>query len=216
MSPLFVDRGRHASPVTSIFTHLYFFFSFLNFFFGGPTRVSLVLMNRLHRHIEVPGSIMCNSVITAGSVRDFVRKQFVRLNRLLTTPPSPDILIMANTRDSETPLWFDDGNVILRSGDTMHRVHRSIVGRHSAKLRRIFEIRKEVNGDYESPPVLFVTDNADNLLHYVRARYNEDRFVSGLSQTLLLLTYCRQALFRICASAISNHRPYAGCQHRVR
>lgn len=78
-------------------------------------------------------------------------------------------------QDSDDPVWLDDGNVILRSGVVMHRVHRSVLEKHSIVFRRVFEQRKMLHGDHESPPVLSVSDNVDSLLHYVRARYNEDR-----------------------------------------
>lgn len=80
-------------------------------------------------------------------------------------------------KNSCEAIWLDDGNVILRSGDVMHRVHRSVIGKYSDFFQRVFLVQKELNSDYENPPVLSVTDNELALLHYVRARYNEDRLV---------------------------------------
>lgn len=71
-------------------------------------------------------------------------------------------------------VWMSDGNVILSSGDIVHRVHRSIMGENSLLLRRAFDKLELKNIDYVNPPVIELDVSPSSLSHYISARYNKD------------------------------------------
>lgn len=73
------------------------------------------------------------------------------------------------------PVWLHDGNVILTSGNSTYRVHRSVVAANSMLLQELFAVRTLCPEDSTNPPVIEVDVAPCSLSHYINARYNGDR-----------------------------------------
>ncbi len=59
--------------------------------------------------------------------------------------------------------WFDDGNIVLKAGDTLYRVHSSIFARHSEVFKDMFSIPQPSKQEDETEmidgcPIISLTD----------------------------------------------------------
>lgn len=71
-------------------------------------------------------------------------------------------------------LWFEDGNVIIITGNTAFRVHRGILSRHSEVFRDMFDI-PQPEGDAETldgAPVVHLPDSLHDITHLLCALYD--------------------------------------------
>ncbi|KJA28067.1 hypothetical protein HYPSUDRAFT_798599 [Hypholoma sublateritium FD-334 SS-4] len=66
--------------------------------------------------------------------------------------------------NSSPVFWFDDGNIVLQTGDTQFRVHRSLLASYSVIMKDCFEIpRAEVEETVEGCPVLRLDDSTKDI-----------------------------------------------------
>lgn len=91
-------------------------------------------------------------------------------------------ILIASTSTSGRPstppldrgnIWYQDGSIILQVEKKYYRVHLSILAEHSAVFRDMFTIG-EPDGEltYEGCPIVFLSDNAQDLEYLLRAIYN--------------------------------------------
>ncbi|KAF9455480.1 hypothetical protein BDZ94DRAFT_1366452 [Collybia nuda] len=94
---------------------------------------------------------------------------------LFTPPPNSNEDEETHIRENFNPLFFQDGNIILKSQNVGIRVHRSVLEMHSRTLKTIFENNPTCPADSRSPPTLFIDVTDWDLVHYINAVYNRSR-----------------------------------------
>ncbi|KAL1754270.1 hypothetical protein FB107DRAFT_216046 [Schizophyllum commune] len=67
-------------------------------------------------------------------------------------------------------LWFDDGNIILRAGNSVHKLHKSILSLHSTILADMFGIpQPDVAESYDGLPVVELPDAEADVVHWLKS-----------------------------------------------
>lgn len=71
-------------------------------------------------------------------------------------------------------LWFDDGNLILKAGDTLFRIYAGLLAARSSVFRDMlsFPPPKEGNPILDGCPIVFVYDSPNDLAHFLRAVFD--------------------------------------------
>ena len=75
---------------------------------------------------------------------------------------------------SRSSYWFDDGNIILQAEDTLFRVHRSVLSRHSKVFQDMFSI-PQPTGQHEDCPVIQVSDEAVDMSIILSILYDNNK-----------------------------------------
>ncbi|KAG1732482.1 hypothetical protein EDB19DRAFT_1929180 [Suillus lakei] len=74
-------------------------------------------------------------------------------------------------------LWFCDGSIVLRAEDTLFRVHKSQLARHSAFFRDLFSLpQPNTTNEIEGCPVLRLYDPAEDVENLLTALYDGPNF----------------------------------------
>ena len=66
-------------------------------------------------------------------------------------------------------LYFEDGNVIVKTGSTLFRVHRTILSKHSAVFRDLFAQNTQTLRGF---PSLIVDDGKDDMENLINTIYD--------------------------------------------
>ncbi|KAI4524543.1 hypothetical protein K525DRAFT_146271, partial [Schizophyllum commune Loenen D] len=67
-------------------------------------------------------------------------------------------------------LWFDDGNIILRAGNSVHKLHKSVLSLHSTILADIFGIpQPDVADSFDGLPVVELPDAEADVVHWLKS-----------------------------------------------
>lgn len=71
-------------------------------------------------------------------------------------------------------LWFDDGNILVWVGNTVHKLHTSVIQRETTRLDD-FHFRSSPPHDYiEDPPILKLTMPENHFNHFINVLYNSN------------------------------------------
>ena len=69
-------------------------------------------------------------------------------------------------------LWFEDGNIILETGDTRFRVYRGVLVKNSSVFRDILSIPQSSNEELlDGLPVVRVHDSSEDMTSFLGALY---------------------------------------------
>ena len=118
-------------------------------------------------------------------------------------------------------LWFDDGNIILRAGNGVHKLHKSILSLHSTILADMFDIpQPDVAESLDGLPVVELPDTEADVVHWLKSllvpgyarisstnsRFYIDSLVDGPADTSksLLPRSAPTSCLRLYASATST------------
>jgi hypothetical protein len=74
--------------------------------------------------------------------------------------------------------WFEDGNIVLQAENTLFRVHRSILSRHSQIFKDTFAMPQapsQENESIEGCPVVPLSDTAEDLGNIISLLYDNDK-----------------------------------------
>jgi hypothetical protein len=74
--------------------------------------------------------------------------------------------------------WFEDGNIVLQAEDTLFRVHRSILSRHSQIFKDIFAMPQapsQENESIEGCPVVHLSDTAEDMGNIISLIYDSNK-----------------------------------------
>jgi len=74
--------------------------------------------------------------------------------------------------------WFEDGNVVLLTENTLFRVHRSILSRHSEIFKDTFAMPQapsEENECIEGCPVVPLSDTTEDINNMISLLYDLDK-----------------------------------------
>ncbi|EMD41182.1 hypothetical protein CERSUDRAFT_111734 [Gelatoporia subvermispora B] len=78
-------------------------------------------------------------------------------------PPTSDF-------ESDSTLWFEDGNVIMVADSVGFRLYRGVLSARSTVFQNLFQIPQPTDGEtYEGCPVIRLQDTAEDLRHLLRA-----------------------------------------------
>ncbi len=96
--------------------------------------------------------------------------------------PCPVQATVEFTRDADSDIWFEDGNVAILAGSTAFRVHKGQLSRHSDIFDGLFRIPQASASDIESSlgfvdsmegcPLVTVSDTAFDFKHLLHALYD--------------------------------------------
>ena len=76
-----------------------------------------------------------------------------------------------------SPLWFDDGSVVLVAEQSKFRVHSSILSRHCPGLKELFAIPRTSETEHLSGcPVFHLSDTAEDLEYLLQLIYDAPRY----------------------------------------
>jgi len=76
--------------------------------------------------------------------------------------------------DRAEDLWFDDGNLILKAGDTQFRIYAGFLAARSSVFRDMlsFPPPEEGNPTCDGCPIVFVYDSPNDLAYFLRAVFD--------------------------------------------
>ncbi len=82
----------------------------------------------------------------------------------LESDESDTVSLSEDTVERSTEFWFDDGNVVLQAGDTLFRVHRSILARHSVIMQDCLECPQPADApSIDGCPLIHLADLAKDI-----------------------------------------------------
>lgn len=74
--------------------------------------------------------------------------------------------------------WFEDGNIVLVTGDTAFRVHRGILAKSSAVFKDLFELSQPTDGDtIEGCPTIPLSDTPTDVSGLLDALYHGVKYI---------------------------------------
>ncbi|KAI5829962.1 hypothetical protein K523DRAFT_240925 [Schizophyllum commune Tattone D] len=72
--------------------------------------------------------------------------------------------------DAIPELWFSDGNIVIRVGERVCRVHQSILAANSPVLADVFSVPQPRDGEmYEGLPMMSFPDPPEEVLHWLKS-----------------------------------------------
>jgi hypothetical protein len=78
-------------------------------------------------------------------------------------------------RIQPSQVWFEDGNIIIEAGDTLHRVSRSILAARSAVFKDMFSIPQPPDAETKlGCPFVHLADSSNNLCFFLRAIFDSE------------------------------------------
>lgn len=98
-------------------------------------------------------------------------------------------------RERFEDLWISDGNVILTTSapGRLFRVHKGVLSRHSTVFRDMFDMPqgKDATGSetYEGNPVVYMSDDDEDLAHFLQALYDRLSDLVIASHISYILTF---------------------------
>ncbi|KAG2360672.1 hypothetical protein BDR07DRAFT_1335487 [Suillus spraguei] len=89
-------------------------------------------------------------------------------------------------------LWYDDGSVVLRAGDDLFRVHKSILSQKSSVFATILlQSQSENTETYEGCPVVALGDDAEELRQLLLTIYETSYFQDNAQYFVYLCAILR-------------------------
>ncbi|TRM55384.1 hypothetical protein BD626DRAFT_527591 [Schizophyllum amplum] len=80
-------------------------------------------------------------------------------------------------------LWFDDGNIVIVAGSWSFRLRRGILAFQSSVFRDMFSLPPSGSQDvYDGCPLINVSDDPNDMEHFLKAVYFPQYFPPGISQ----------------------------------
>jgi len=73
--------------------------------------------------------------------------------------------------------WFEDGNIVFQAELAQFRVHRGVLSSNSSVFADMFTLPQpsaegETEATVEGCPVVLLSDNAEELMHVLKALYD--------------------------------------------
>jgi len=80
----------------------------------------------------------------------------------------------ANILTRSPDYWFEDGSIILQAESTQFRVHKSLLARHSAVFKDMFEVPRPADGEplVEGCLVVHLSVTAEDVEHMICSLYD--------------------------------------------
>ena len=96
-------------------------------------------------------------------------------------PPAVASLSSESRCERSTNIWFDDGNIVLRTKTKQYRLHRSVLSAHSTVFRDMFGVPQPADQNIliDGCPVVDVTDQARDWDALLNAMYGFDEYVNN-------------------------------------
>ncbi|KAG0701990.1 hypothetical protein DFH29DRAFT_999760 [Suillus ampliporus] len=88
-------------------------------------------------------------------------------------------------------LWYDDGSIVLKAGDKLFRVHRSILSQKSSVFATKLQIRAESTETHNGCPVLTLDDDAEELRQLLLTIYEISYFEDNAQYIVYLCALIR-------------------------
>ena len=79
-----------------------------------------------------------------------------------------------------SPLWFEDGNIVLAVQDTSFRVHRGVLSRNSEVFRDMFSLAQPTGPQQSHTssgcPIVPLSDNKEEVSYMLQALYDGQQY----------------------------------------
>ncbi|TRM66487.1 hypothetical protein BD626DRAFT_627027 [Schizophyllum amplum] len=109
-------------------------------------------------------------------------------------------------------LWFPDGDVVVRAGNTLFRVHAPVLERRAPALRGLLAVSQADpdSEEVDGAPVLVLQDPPEQVTHWLRAMFIADSFPAPPQPTTL---DALDAVLRLSHKYDTTHLRTRGMQH---
>ncbi|KLO10992.1 hypothetical protein SCHPADRAFT_831748 [Schizopora paradoxa] len=126
--------------------------------------------------------------------------------------PEDQAIDISEPHHHET-LWYEDGNVVLKTDEHLYRVHKSVLSRHSTVFKDMFDVAEDGEGEtkdaaesksvmYEGLPLVALDDGDEDVFNFLSTLYSRSFFRMHQRTTLSILVSLSRMSTRYNASEI--------------
>lgn len=74
---------------------------------------------------------------------------------------------------TRSDVWYDDGNMVLKAGSVVFRIHKGVLIARSTVFRDMFAVASVSDETFEDCPLVHLSDEPSELRHVLKALYGE-------------------------------------------
>lgn len=98
----------------------------------------------------------------------------LKRTRVYEIPNGHNTSLASTPAQNHPDFWFEDGSVILQVANTLFRVHRSLLSKHSEVFADLFSVPQPPEGqtdEIEGLPTVRLYDPLEDFVTFLRAVY---------------------------------------------